>query len=418
MELWLNNYLALFFDFKNFGNLNWLVFPLLVYFLITIKKRKKWEKAIVLVLFLSIIAVGSVTGRSNLRHILTLHPFTLATILLFGWELIKKGKQYIQISVLIICGIFVIFNFHNFRDSYKRFWKYKVSFEDYYFPQKLFKYINNIEDLSAQSIFLVCSHNGLFYYHGNKRGIDFRDPKLSIFYTQKDMETALDVLKNQLKIKYILLHQNFKSDWFRILQNVIVNNCDLVYQEKFLHLYKLREKDLEKEELEKLFVNNSLLKNGSFENWSAGPFKNPDSFRGGEENTSREEKEVMIGKYSAKITGDNFNFFQNLSNLENYRGKKITCFAWIKTSTPNKFRMEIYDGIKSNFSKIHWGGGDWELLQANHTISHQAEFVNIRVIQAANTGGVNDVVYVDGTLLVEGDWNTYYQYSLCVNKKK
>ncbi|GAI53000.1 unnamed protein product, partial [marine sediment metagenome] len=97
-----------------------------------------------------------------------------------------------------------------------------------------------------------------------------------------------------------------------ILSDIISYDCDLMYQDKNgYYLYRIREKDLEKEELEKLFVNESLLKNGSLENWRHGPHKKPDFFEGGDnvldDMVTREEKEVKVGRYSAKITGDNFN---------------------------------------------------------------------------------------------------------------
>jgi hypothetical protein len=166
--------------------------------------------------------------------------------------------------------------------------------------------------------------------------------------------------------------------------------------------------------VEKLFVNDSLLRNSSFENWRHGPHKKPDFFEGGDnvldDMVTREEKEVRVGKYSAKIKGDNFNFAQDLSNFKDYKGKSLTCFAWIKTGVPDKYRIQIYDGIDSSFSKRHSGGGDWELLQVNFTVNPLAKFVTIRVIQAERTGKVDDVVYVDGAILVEGDWNTFYIY--------
>jgi len=41
-----------------------------------------------------------------------------------------------------------------------------------------------------------------------------------------------------------------------------------------------------------------------------------------------------------------------------------------------------------------------------------------KIIQAAKTGKVDDVVYVDGALLVEGDWNTFYLYKLHMKEGK
>ena len=433
MELWVKRYLGLFFDFENYGILNWIAIPLLIYFLVTIKKRKRREMAIAFVFILSCLSLEIKGGYWD-RYILTLYPFTLTVIFLLGWEFIKKKSHRLQIGILVLCGIAVFFNYYKFRDTYKFYWKHKVIVKDDYFPHGILKFVNNIEDLRFDSRFLVCSHRHLFYYYSNKKGIHYRDPKLGIFYNQRNKEAAVDVLKNQLKVKYILLHNDFNPSGF--LRNIITSNCSLIYQDKYeLSLYKLREKDLDKgekelviekdldkEELEKIFVNDSLLRNGSFENWTNGPFKNPVFFEGAgnipEGNAIREEKEVKVGKYSAKITGDNFNFYQNLPNFEDYRGKKITCFAWIKTNIPDKFRIQIYDGIKASFSFKHSGNGSWELLQANHTIDPSAKFVLIRVIQAAKTGKTDDIVYVDGAILLKDYWNTYDLYSRHLKKEE
>ena len=428
MELWVKRYLGLFFDFENYGILNWIAIPLLIYFLITIKKRKRWEMALAFILVLSCLSI-SIQGRNNPRYIFTLYPFTLGAIFLFAWELIKKKSHGFQIGILMICGIAVFFNIYHFRDTYKFYWKYKVIVEDDLFPHEILKFISNIKDSSPDFSFLVCSQRQLFYYYTNKKGLNYRDPKVRIFRRQRNKEAALDVLKNRLKIKYILLHRNFNPTG--ILRNIITRNCDLLYQDKHeLSLYKLREKDLDKgekeiiiekglgkEELEKIFVNDSLLRNGSFENWTRSPSKSPDFFEG-VDSILREEKEVKVGKYSAKITGDNFNFYQNLPNFEDYRGKKITCFAWIKTNVPHKFRIQIYDGVKSSFSFKHSGDGKWELLQANHAIDPSAKYVLIRVIQAAKTGKTDDIVYVDGAILLKDYWNTYDLYSKHLKKEE
>ncbi len=423
MELWLKHYLNLFFDFKSFGNLNWLAIPLFIYFVMTIKKRKRWEIALAFVFMLSYLALA-VKALGVPRYLFTLYPFTLVTIFLYGWELIKKKSHSFQIGIFIICTLAVFFNYYHSREAYRSIWRYKVSVVNDYFPHELIKYINIAEDFDSNSTTLVCSHRHYFFYYTDKRAIYYQDPKLGVFYIRQNKEEALNILKNQFRVKYIFLVRNFKTIFLAttgLLYDIITNDCDLIRQDKNgYYLYKLRDKDLTKEELEKLFINDSLLKNGSFESWSAGASRNPDFFQveiiTREDYPIREEKEVKIGKYSAKITGDNFNFSQYLSNFKDYKDKNISCFVWVKTKVPNKFRIEIYDGIKSSYSKRHWGGGNWELLQATHEIDPSAEFVKVRVIQAANTGGVDDVVYVDGALLVEGYWNTFYQYELHLGK--
>lgn len=428
MELWLKTYLSLFFNFKNFGILNWLAIPLFIYFIATIKKRKRWEIAIVFVLFLSFLLFSvRIKGQGNPRYIFTLYPFTLAVIFLMGWELIKSKSRQFQTIVLVICGIAVLFNYYHFRNVYKPYWSYKVIVKNDRFPSGIFTFINNIDNSSSDSIFLICSSRSLFYYYGNKKGIDYRDPKFQEFYRKKKSKDRLDFVKNQLKIKYILIQRDiFPRD---PLRDLITKRCDLLYHDRYeLSLYQIREKDLyvekelSKEKFECLFINNSILKNGSFENWTNGPHKNPDFFEGGgnipEGSATREEKEVKVGKYSAKITGDNFNFLQNISDFKEYRGKKITCFAWIKTDVRNKYRIQIYDGIDFSSFFRHPGNGKWELLQVNHTVNPEAKFLTVRVIQAAETGRIDDVVYVDGVLLLEGFLNINDLYSKNIKERE
>ncbi len=109
MELWLKRYLGLFFDFEYFGNLNWLAIPLLIYFLVTIKKRKRWEMAIAFVFIISCLLLEIRRGFWP-RYIFTLYPFTLAVILLVGWEYLKKKSHYLQIGAFLVCGILIFFN--------------------------------------------------------------------------------------------------------------------------------------------------------------------------------------------------------------------------------------------------------------------------------------------------------------------
>ena len=424
MELWLKNYLGLFFNFEYYGNLNWLAIPLFIYFLITIKKRKRWEIAIVFVYFLSCLFLLITTkGRSNLRYIFTLYPFTLTVTFLFGWELIRKRSNYLKIGAFLVCGILVFFNYYHYRDTYKYYWRAKVSLSDDSFPHKTIEIINNIRD--SDSVFLICSHRYIFFYHTDKKGIYSVSPPFRGLRAQQNKEVALDVLKNQLKVKYILLYWNFKQT--SILMDIIFNYCDLVYKDKKYYFYKIRETKLDEEKLESLFINDSLLKNGSFENWTKDPLNNPDYFKArykikGKYKTLKgtvikEEKEVRVGRYSAKITGDSYNFEQDLSNFKNYKGKQLTCFVWVKTNVPNKYRIQIHDGVDSSTSKKHSGRGGWELLQANHTVNPSAKLVRVRIIQAVKTGKHDAEVFIDGALLVEGYWNTFYLYKLHMQQK-
>jgi hypothetical protein len=414
----MKEFFALFTDFEQYGNLTWLAIPVLVYFLITIRRRNIEERILALILFLSYLFL-SIKGKSYPRYLFTLFPFLLAVIFLNIWEFMKKKQKVFQLGIFLLCGLSVLGNSYHFRKSLLFFIRYKMTAVDDYFPHEVMKYINDASDINFDNQVLVCSHRHLFFYHTEKKGIDFRDPQLENFNRQKSTKDALGVLRNQLHVTYILRYWNFNLS--PILKDIITNYCDLRVQDKAqgLELYYLRKKGWTKEDLEELFPNDSLIHNGSLEYWGSGPLKTPDGYGGDnifEGTVTREEKEVKVGRYSAKCTGDNFNLAQNLSTIETFRGKKITCFAWVKTSIPDKYRIQIFDDKNESVSIRHSGSGSWELLQANFQVHSQAKFVTIRLIQAQKTGQNDAVVYLDGALLVEGDWNTFFFYQLSLKK--
>lgn len=118
----------------------------------------------------------------------------------------------------------------------------------------------------------------------------------------------------------------------------------------------------------------------------------------------KDNSDKKFGKYAIKITGDNFNFYQNVTLSGLAPEKKMSCFAWLKTTVPDKYRIQIYDGIDSSLSERHTGDGKWQLLRAIHTINPKAKSVELRVVQVEKTNGLNDVVYVDGVLLFPGEY--------------
>jgi hypothetical protein len=394
--------------------IHWLAIPSFLLFLITIRKKAAWEKAVALAAFLSYIFLLA-KGWDYSRYMITLAPLLIPSLLYLCSEVIGNRRRGIRNVFFLICAILIFFNFFRSRASFSFFGSYKIRAVENHFPKDILRYVQEIRDLGPAENVLVLSERQLFFYYTGKNGIDFRDPKMGIFNRAENREKALDILKNRLKIKYIYV--NWQTIPSRILQDIMAKDCDLVYQDTMngFYLYRLREKPMSKGDLEKYFPNDSLLRNGSFESWSLGAEGLPDYFTNNdniiEGMVVREENDIRVGKYAVKITGDNFNFAQNLSNAASFRGKALTFFAWMKTNVPNKYRLEIYDGVKSTFSKRHSGAGEWELLQANYTVSPSAETITFRVVQAEKTGNIHDVVYVDAALLVEGNWNTFYLYS-------
>lgn len=169
-DLWLNGYLGIFFRFKMFGILNWLAIPLLIYFLVTIGKRKRWEIALALALILSCIFI-SIQGYMNFRYQLTLFPALITIIFLFGWKVLGEQDRKVVITVLSIgsCLLFVgsyllLMNFFSLRNDYAHYLKGSIvdRLTVDRFPYKLFEYIDN--NVADDSVILERNVLILYYY--------------------------------------------------------------------------------------------------------------------------------------------------------------------------------------------------------------------------------------------------------------
>jgi hypothetical protein len=109
-KMWLNGYLGHFFRFKFLGNINWLMLPILVHFFITIKKRERWEMALVFMFLLSILLIA-VQGFFNYRYAQTLMPFTTVLVLVSIWRFFDENKiQFLRKYVMGFLVILVLFN--------------------------------------------------------------------------------------------------------------------------------------------------------------------------------------------------------------------------------------------------------------------------------------------------------------------
>ena len=106
IKMILNGYLGHFFAFSYLGNLNWLMLPILLYFLVTIKQRTRWEIAL-FAFYLIAIALICVKGYFNRRYAVTLLPVTLTIVVYYLWEAMKflrflKLFKYIVFFILIV----------------------------------------------------------------------------------------------------------------------------------------------------------------------------------------------------------------------------------------------------------------------------------------------------------------------------
>jgi hypothetical protein len=372
-DLWLNGYLGIFLRFDKFGFLNWLAIPLIVYFLVTVRKRERWEIALCLALCISCLFFCTM-GYGYPRYQLTIFPLLITAIFLFGWQVVRAtNNRALFVGIILFCLCVLLGNYYVLGDTYAYYWKGSTGHGNpgERFPYKLIEYVNKN----------VGTGSGI---------MEYESPILSYHAIKRKN------IPGQGKDTYVLIRN--KS---------VGGSYDLIYKDQGYSLYKKVDNidQLYNDLYDSISSKKSLIKNGSFENWRANHNVLPNFWHiYGQGSVQKEKSNKKLGKYAVKITGDRFNFYQNVTLHELAPGKKVTCFAWINTRIPDKYRIEIYDGIDSSISERHTGDGKWQILRVTHSVNPLATSIELRVVQANMTGGVNDVVYVDGVLLLSGEY--------------
>ena len=165
-DFWLNGYLGIFFRFKMFGWLNWLVIPLFIYFLITIRKRERWEIALCLALFLACIFI-CIKGYHNPRYQLTLFPALITCIFLFGWQILEKKNSKVIGGVILICCCMLAGNCYSLRNTYQYYWNAGIGcgMPGELFPYKLIEYIN---EKTPDDSMIQGRDQPILYYYASK----------------------------------------------------------------------------------------------------------------------------------------------------------------------------------------------------------------------------------------------------------
>lgn len=62
----------------------------------------------------------------------------------------------------------------------------------------------------------------------------------------------------------------------------------------------------------------------------------------------------------------------NVVDLTSLKGKEVTLGAWVKSSTANRVRLRISDGVTSTYSSYHAGDSNWAWTTVTKTLSSSA----------------------------------------------
>jgi hypothetical protein len=253
---WLNGHFGVFFRFKQLGNINWLLIPLLIWFLVgrRTKKPEQWQMALIFIWLLTVVFIG-IKGYDNVRYQLTLFPFTSAMVLFLLWQLLEDKNKFVKILCFSLVALACLFNIYHYIDTYKFYWDLRVSVKNPHFPYQLVNFLESNQDVNNSSKVLTINQP-LFYYHIPKKGVDYVSShaiKVWVEFKKKvgtvrSRNKLYRLLRKRLKVKYILLgslHKRFNRS--TILEEFLHCECKPVLEDQGRLLYRLRDSPLEKQ---------------------------------------------------------------------------------------------------------------------------------------------------------------------------
>lgn len=129
-----------------------------------------------------------------------------------------------------------------------------------------------------------------------------------------------------------------------------------------------------------------LLKNGYFSSWAQAD-KSPDNWNFGGDGQGAVAKEAAVirvgSAISARITHNSGNFvalYQDIAELEKYKGKEYAFGAWVNTKSPSSAKLVLYDNASGVHSAAtHTGTGRWEYLEIKGRIDEKATSLRLHV---------------------------------------
>ena len=246
-----NGYLGVLFRFKSLGNCNWLAVPLVMWFLLTAKKRERWQLALTFVWLVTFLLIA-LKGYYNSRYQLTLFPFTAAVVLMLLWELLRGKKNHWKVLCFSLLALACIYNIYHYFDAYSYFWELRVSRENSHFPYRLISYLKRNKDIGWRHSRIFVFNQPIFYYYTNKRGIDYESPlyyEIFLGLRQKEgsRRKVYQTLR-KLKVKYILIGWSTMNQYKeRMLSEFLNCECRLLLEDNGFHLYQIRDTFLNRE---------------------------------------------------------------------------------------------------------------------------------------------------------------------------
>jgi hypothetical protein len=153
----------------------------------------------------------------------------------------------------------------------------------------------------------------------------------------------------------------------------------------------------------------NLLLNGAFKYWYSGTGSTPD---GGwallNATVARESTIVKVGDYSAKITcnGNYGRMYVDVADyltkgIDYYANKTVTLGFWYYAPSGNDRTHKV--AIESTINTDFTDDDSWHWKTISHTFGDSPSSCEIKFyVDQAGNGDTDDILYIDGLMLVEG----------------
>lgn len=258
LELLLLSRLGVFFHGHFFGLVNWMMIPLGVYFVATIRRRQRWEIA-VSVLFVSYVLLTALYGYYHWRYIFTLYPIAVCLVFLLINDLIARHPRVRTpvICVLIACVVLPLY--YNYTPLVGKYMTSRagaavgtsgdpseISGNGDRFPHDILRRVDSLEFEDGNGVVLEVEAPFLYYQtDAHLVSYESQSVKRIMRKNSKDAANMAKSLRNSLSIRYIVIPASIERIFrgshprIRTFVSMLEKECTLVASEKGYKLYRL-----------------------------------------------------------------------------------------------------------------------------------------------------------------------------------
>jgi hypothetical protein len=86
--------------------------------------------------------------------------------------------------------------------------------------------------------------------------------------------------------------------------------------------------------------------------------------------------------------------------LQDFKGRTVTLYCWVLTSTSSNARLGLYDGSTVTYSAYHSGDGDWELLHVEDVTADTDSNLEPRLVIDTTSSAYFNLTWLSGGNLV------------------